>query len=190
VITSVSAAGRPQRVSQEDFLADYARRLQHHLPGRRAVHLHLSRLSAANRREHHLRIAVSAWEGLIKKFDGQLFQLGNNDIVVVTKGAAVAEIDNVVLKLRFLFSEDPLADSSGESGNQTFCTWYELARDYPRFVAMAQDMLARKKPAMPRTSRAAPRLTSRKTCLSTSRRSSRSTRRASPGSSRGSARWT
>lgn len=145
MITSVSAAGRPQRVSQEDFLADYARRLQHHLPGRRAVHLHLSRLSAANRREHHLRIAVSAWEGLIKKFDGQLFQLGNNDIVVVTKGAAVAEIDNVVLKLRFLFSEDPLADSSGESGNQTFCTWYELARDYPRFMAMAQDMLARKK---------------------------------------------
>ena len=143
--TSASAATRQQQVSHEEILADYARRLQHHLPGRRAVHLHLSRLSVVNRREHHLRVAVGAWEGLLKKFDGQLFQLGNNDIVVVTKGASVAEIDQVVLKLRFLFSEDPLAEGSGESADRTFCTWYELTREYQRFVAMAQDMLARKK---------------------------------------------
>ena len=142
--TSASPATRQQQVSHEEILADYARRLQHHLPGRRAVHLHLSRLSVVNRREHHLRIAVSAWEGLLKKFDGQLFQLGNSDLVVVTKGASVAEIDQVVLKLRFLFSEDPLAEGSGESADRTFCSWYELAREYPRFVAMAQDMLTRK----------------------------------------------
>ncbi|WP_119421145.1 hypothetical protein [Desertibaculum subflavum] len=143
-MTSATPAARPQPVSHEELLADYARRLQHHLPGRRAVHLHLSRLSAVNRREHHLRIAATAWELLLKKFDGQLFQLGNNDIVVVTKGASVAEIDQIVLKLRFLFSEDPLAEGSGESADRTFCTWYELAREYPRFVAMAQDMLKRK----------------------------------------------
>jgi hypothetical protein len=143
-MTSAQSATRQKAASHEEILADYARRLQHHLPGRRAVHLHLSRLSVVNRREHHLRIAAGAWELLLKKFDGQLFQLGNNDIVVVTKGASVAEIDQVVLKLRFLFSEDPLAEGSGESADRTFCTWYELTREYPRFVAMAQEMLARK----------------------------------------------
>jgi hypothetical protein len=140
--SGVQRATRP--TGHEEILVDYARRLQHHLPGRRAVHLHLSRLAAAHRREHHVRVALGAWDAVVARFDGQLFHLANNDLVVVTKGATVAEMDQVVLKLRFLFSEDPLAEGSGESADRVFCTWYELTREYPRFVAMAQDMLARK----------------------------------------------
>lgn len=149
-MATAPSAARSQTVNHEELLVDYARRLQHHLPGRRAVHLHLSLLSAAHRREHHLRIAVGAWETLLRKFDGQLFQLGNNDIVVVTKGASVSEIDQVVLKLRFLFSEDPLVEGSAESPERTFCTWYELSREYQRFLEMAHEMLARRQAAIAR----------------------------------------
>ncbi len=138
-------AQKQPTVSHEELLADYARRLQHHLPGRRAVHIHLSRLAAPNRREHHIRIAANSWDPIVKRFEGQLFHLGNNDLIVVCKGASVAELDNIVLKLRFLFSEDPLAEGSAEMEGRTFCTWYDLQKDYSRFLETTQDLLKRRK---------------------------------------------
>jgi len=138
-------APKQPTVSHEELLADYARRLQHHLPGRRAVHIHLSRLAAPNRREHHIRIAANSWDPIVKRFEGQIFHLGNNDLIVVSKGASVAELDNIVLKLRFLFSEDPLAEGSAEMEGRTFCTWYDLQKDYSRFLETTQDLLKRRK---------------------------------------------
>ena len=47
--------------------------------------------------------AANAFEPLLKKYDGQLFQFGNADLVMVTKDADNEEIDKVVAKVRYLF---------------------------------------------------------------------------------------
>tara|TARA_R110002167_G_scaffold82358_14_gene224758 strand:+ start:216 stop:1466 length:1251 start_codon:yes stop_codon:yes gene_type:complete len=125
----------------EELLVDYAERLEKHLQGRRAVHVHLSQLRPHNRREHHLRIAAGNFDALVAKHEGQCFQMRNGDIVVVAKDCSIAQIDDVILKLRYLFSEDPLAqeDETGEKNGQFgFCSWYELEQDYPRFLALAR----------------------------------------------------
>jgi len=113
---------------QEKLLLDYVQRLDRFRDGRRAVHLHLSRLRPYNRRDHHMRIAGTTFDSLIKKFDGGLFRLHNGDLVFIAKGAAIADIDEAVLRLRFLFSEDPLLNNPANDGG--FCTWYELEREY------------------------------------------------------------
>src|SRR3546814_4150090 len=89
----MSAWRKESAVGQEKLLLDYVRRLDRFREGRRAVYLHLSRLRAYNRREHHMRIAGTTFDTLIKKFDGGLFRLQNSDIVFIAKGADVAEID-------------------------------------------------------------------------------------------------
>jgi hypothetical protein len=61
--------------SQEALLRDYTQRLGRHRQGRRAVHIHLSRLRPYNRRGHHLRIAANTFETLVTAYEGQLFQL-------------------------------------------------------------------------------------------------------------------
>ncbi len=128
------------------LLVDYAARLARHTEGRRAAHLHLSRLRPHNRREHHVLIALDCFDPLIKKFAGEIFLL-DDDIVFVCKGATVSEIDDVVLKLRVLFREDPLArDDEGEG--QVFCTWYDLEKEYDQFKAMAQRAQATPAPAL------------------------------------------
>lgn len=126
----------------EDLLLDYAERLERHVAGRRAVHVHLSLLRSHNRRQHHLRIAAGNFDALIARHDGQCFQLQNGDLIVVVKDCSVAQIDEVILKLRYLFSDDPLAqDEEEDDGSQLrFCSWYELAQDYGRFVALARRM--------------------------------------------------
>jgi hypothetical protein len=131
---------REQLPDYEDLLVDYAERLRKHLPGRRAVHIHLSRLKPHNRREHHIRIAASSFNALAQRHEGQIFTLKNCDLVVVLKNARPAELDEVLLRLRYLFSEDPLAhDNEGES-EHPFCTWYDLEREYESFRRLSLEL--------------------------------------------------
>ncbi len=132
-----SAAPLPSP-SQEYALYDYAVRLARHREGRIAVHIHLSRLQSYNRRDHHIRVAINTFETLVKQFEGQLFVLQNNDLVFVCRGAAVEDVDEAVLRLRYLFSEDPLTRFTEDQGDPTFCTWYIMEHDHARFLAMAR----------------------------------------------------
>lgn len=155
----MSLDGEVQReasIKAESELADLVERLDRLREGRRACHVHLSKLRAYNRREHHLRIAANSFEGLLKLHRGNLFRLNNDDLIFVCEGATVSQIDDVILKLRFLFSDDPLANDEdlenegiGEDGEPyQFCTWYDIKRDYPAFRDMAERMLALAKRAV------------------------------------------
>lgn len=133
-----STAGPKQQANQHILLLDVAERLRKHAEGRRAIHLHLSALQAHNRREHHLRIAANSFDALIKRRDGQSFRLPNGDIIVIVANATVAEIDDVVLRLRYLFSDDPLVHSEADGDEARFCSWYDLAHDHDAFLGLAQ----------------------------------------------------
>ena len=108
---------------------------------RQAVHIHLSRLREHNRRSHHLRIAEMTFSSLVQRFEGQIFTLANADLVFLCKSGHRDGIDEVVDKLRHLFSEDPLtrAEDTEETGG--FCDWYDLAKDFDAFQGAAQKLI-------------------------------------------------
>jgi len=137
------AAGETIAAAPEARLLDYAKRLKRFTEGRVAAHVHLSQLRPYNRRRHHLRIAAAAFETLMSGHEGTLFQLSNDDLVVVCKGATLSLMDDYVLRLRYLFSEDPLLldENSGPDGADPFCAWYQLADDYAEFLTMAETQL-------------------------------------------------
>jgi EAL domain-containing protein (putative c-di-GMP-specific phosphodiesterase class I) len=133
----VREANRP---SQEYLLLDYVQRLEKHREGRRGVHVHLSRLKPQNRREHHIRIAINTIEEFVASFEGQIFLLGNNDIIFVTKGATLPQLDEAVMRLKYLFSEDPLTmtDPDDEAGHGRFATLYNVEGQYSRFQELCE----------------------------------------------------
>jgi EAL domain-containing protein (putative c-di-GMP-specific phosphodiesterase class I) len=128
--------------SQEAALLDYVQRLDRHRAGRRAVHVHLSKLRPYNRRDQHLRIARNTFENLVRSYEGQIFALANVDIVFICKGATTAALDAAVLKMRYLFSEDPIAQGDDPATGDKFCTWYDLERDYDDLLAAAEKIVA------------------------------------------------
>lgn len=141
VITTARRGLDERLPSPEALLLDYVTRLDRHREDRRAVHIHLSRLKPHHRREQHRRIAANTFETLVRAHDGQIFALASGDIVFIAKDASIAEIDNAVLKLRYLFAEDPLVHvDAGE--NDPFCSWYELEDDYDALLARAGEILA------------------------------------------------
>jgi hypothetical protein len=118
-------------LSHEEMLHDFVARLDRHRAGRIACEIHLSLLRPYHQRPNHLRMVHKSLEPLIRKFDAGTFELHNNNIVVVAKGATIAEIDSCVLQIRYLFSEDPLfTGAQGAPDEAHFCTWYDLAADY------------------------------------------------------------
>ena len=126
-------------MDREAALLDYVERLRKFAPGRRAVHLRLSKLRPYNRRAHHMRIATTTFDELVRDFDGALFRLFNNDLIVICNGASVADIDHGVLHLRYLFSDDPLLKRD-EEGTARFCTWFDLEDDYDELLDLARRM--------------------------------------------------
>ena len=120
--------------SQAYLLLDYAQRLERHREGRRAVHIHLSRLRPQNRREQHIRVAVNTFEEVVGQFDGQIFVLNTADLMFLFMDAKIADVDDAVMRLRFLFSEDPLTQGDYNEDVTRFCTWYNIKTGYNNFL--------------------------------------------------------
>jgi hypothetical protein len=133
--------GQPRASSQENLMLDYVHRLERHRQDRKAAHIHLSGLMAQNRRDHHMRIASNTFETLVKMMQAQVFHLANSDLMIIYKSQAQDEVEAAVVKLRFLFSDDPLVleEQRGRQGN--FCTWYSLDREYDLLLTLAQKMV-------------------------------------------------
>jgi EAL domain-containing protein (putative c-di-GMP-specific phosphodiesterase class I) len=133
-----------RRAADEAQLADHAQRLTRFPTGWRAVYIHLSNLRAQNRQEHHVRIAAASFEPLIRRFDGRLFRLENNDYVFACKGAEASDIEAIIEKLRFLFSEDPLT-IAGASDGRRFTTWFDISKPNERdtFKQLADQLYTR-----------------------------------------------
>ncbi|HTZ79325.1 MAG TPA: hypothetical protein VMC10_15530 [Stellaceae bacterium] len=141
MLPTTSLRHRPSELGdplQERQLLDLLRRLQKHRHGRRAVHIHLSKLRAYNLRGEQVRIAVHFFESLVLHVGGALFPLANADLVYVWKSAKLEAIDEAVMRLRTLFSEDPLAQGDEDYQRARFCTWYDLETQYQEIFAVAQ----------------------------------------------------
>ncbi len=135
------AKSRMTVMNREAALLDFVERLRKFTKGRRAVHIRLSKLRPYNRRKHHMRIAASTFDPLVRDYDGALFRLFNNDLVLICNGVDVADMDHAVLHLRYLFAEDPFI-KNGEAGNIEFCTWFDLEDDYAGLLDLAQRMVS------------------------------------------------
>ena len=132
--------------SQENMLLDYVHRLENHKEDRRAVHIHLSQLQSHNRREHHIRISANTFEPLIKLLEGQLFVLKNSDLIFIYQGDFHADVETSILKLRFLFSDDPLLnDSDDDPVNNPFRTYYDVEKEYNKILALVRTMASEEK---------------------------------------------
>ena len=135
----VPDAAGPEIVTQESLLLGAAERIGRIRQGRLAVQVFLSRLRPQNRQDGHIRIALRMLEPMVNAYRGQMFLLGNSDIVFMLKDPNPVDVENMILKLRALFSKDPLTYDDAGDGMDKFCTWFDLGgSDYDSFLDMAR----------------------------------------------------
>jgi len=128
-------------LSYEEILLAFITRLDRHRAGRVACELHLNLLRPYHQQPHHLRIVRKTLEPLIRRFDAGIYEMHNKNVIVVTKGATIGDIEQLVLQVRYLFSEDPLFGAPLNSAAQSqFCTWYDLDRDYQVLLSRVRQL--------------------------------------------------
>lgn len=128
----------PEVVTQESLLLATAERIGRIRDGRVAVHLHLSKLRPHNRQDSHLRIALRMLDPLVQFYRAQLFMLTNADIVILCKDIKATELDNLIYRLRGLFSKDPLTYADSGDGRDRFYTYYDIESDYEDFLTLCR----------------------------------------------------
>ncbi|MBF0094832.1 MAG: hypothetical protein HQL33_03850 [Alphaproteobacteria bacterium] len=134
---------QPQSLpSQESLLLDYVKRLEQYTKGRKAVHIRLSRLSGENRQPQRLKIAINTFESMVKLLQGQMFLLGNADIMFIYKGESADDVESAIVKLQFMFSSDSLLLDAEDGQFGEFALSYDLERQYPLLLKDAQALAA------------------------------------------------
>ena len=128
-----------QLQNQENLLLDYMHRLEKHKEGRKVVHLHLSHLRPANRREQHIRTAMGNFEPMVKDLYGQVFSVKNADLFFIYKESAHTKTETTVQQIRYLFSDDPLVENE-ENSDQKFATWYDAAEEFDAILQTVQGL--------------------------------------------------
>ena len=125
---------------QEYNLLEFIERLGKFREGRRAVHIHISRLKIYNKQDYQLRIAANTFESSISMSDGQLFKLANHDLFFIYGNTKADDLDDAIMRLRYLFTDDPLVHTIEEGGTEGFCTWYDVDRQYDQVLALAREL--------------------------------------------------
>ena len=148
-----------ERSQVETQLIAFIESLEARVSGWRAIHVQLSQLEPHNRRHLKLHMAVSAFGGLLERFKGELFQLPHGDIFYCWHGGATAEVQQVVLGLCCLFSDDPLIKAGGDhievgeapdfdgvragaAIQRRFYSWFELECEYDTLCLRVQQSVA------------------------------------------------
>lgn len=121
---------------------EHLRRMSDARAGAYAIHVHLSELKASNRKPHYLRIAARSFENLEHAYEAALFRMTNQDLVLSCRDVPIEEIDEVLFKVRALFSDDPLTAAEEGSLEDRFTIWYDLSieEDYANFKEIVADL--------------------------------------------------
>jgi EAL domain-containing protein (putative c-di-GMP-specific phosphodiesterase class I) len=137
-------AGGDRATSEETLLLDHLRRVRGQPAGYFAVHVRLSELRALNKQPHFINIAARSFDIVIANHEANLFPLSNSDLVLVCRETPAEEVDAIVVKVRGLFSEDPLTSSEHGGGEDRFSVWYDLSRpdDLRSFTSLVNDLAA------------------------------------------------
>ena len=135
-------------ISQLEHLKDFAKQLKRHTKGRRAIHIHMSRLLKHHQESTFRRQAAVFIKPIVDKFSGSRnFSLSNNDLVLITNDVSLDDIEPVLVKIRKHFKKDPLIISldpiQGQSDDFTVC--YDLKKDFDEFFANIERMLKAEK---------------------------------------------
>lgn len=122
--------------------------LRNHGPGRTglrtAVHLHISKLAVKSRQPYHMRIAQHILKDNLELIDSSAFMFHNSDIMLVARHACIDRLEDLVQKIRYFFSGDPLINEEKEGTNKEFATLYDLTRDTKDIATTVERLLTEK----------------------------------------------
>lgn len=110
--------------------------------GWQAVHFHLNDLLEQYKSEYQFKIAVNLIHDLLKGYEGGIYQMVDNSIIVVCAELDRNVLNKLIFQLRYLYMDDPLSYLEDGGENKNFCTMYDLRVQWQEFMDMCGSRMA------------------------------------------------
>ncbi|QQR69393.1 MAG: response regulator [Alphaproteobacteria bacterium] len=116
----------------------------------RALHFHFSALQPENRQIRQLQSAINILQGALGQYQGGAYLCRDSDFIVIYEHKPGASLDTMMLDMRFLFADDPLASAGYVSGQPDgFFTAYDLSIGFEQFFYLCLHKLSLTNHVMP-----------------------------------------
>lgn len=120
-------------VKKNTLIFDYLVRMEKDLDNYRAMYLFIHNLQSQKVRTTQRQSLIETFENVIKKSGGEIFGMPNEDMVVVFNKSAHDEMLACLVKIRFMFHDDPLIQKSFDLDSSGFVKFFELGNGATEF---------------------------------------------------------
>lgn len=120
-------------VKKNTLIFDYLVRMEKDLDNYRAMYLFIHNLQSQKVRTTQRQSLIETFENVIKKSGGEIFGMPNEDMVVVFNKSAHDEMLACLVKIRFMFHDDPLIQKSFDLESSGFVKFFELGNGATEF---------------------------------------------------------
>ena len=123
---------------------DYLSKIEPELNNYSVLYIYLSKLQNQQLKTLQRQNLIETFENVIKKNGGEIFGLPNEDMVVFYHKKANEEIQACLIKIRFIFHDDPLLQNAFDLEQAGFIRFYDLAvavEEFKRNVRALMDSL-------------------------------------------------
>ncbi len=126
---------------RDTLILDYLAKIDTELQNYGVLYVHLSKLQSQKLKTMQRQNLIETFENVIKKNGGEIFGLPNEDMVVFYHVNSEEEIQACLVKIRFMFHDDPLLQNSFDLEQAGFVKFYHLVTQADEFKKTVQSLM-------------------------------------------------
>ena len=128
-------------VKRDTLIFDFMRKIEKDLDHFQALYIYVTKLQNQSMKGMQRQTLIETFENVTKKSGGELFGLPNDDVVIIFNQDVFDEIQACLVKLRFLFHDDPLIRNADDLEAIHFVRFFPLSNGAPEFREVVKSVM-------------------------------------------------
>lgn len=120
-------------IKQDTVILDFVKKIDKDINSYKALYLYTHKLQNQSLKSMQRQALIETFENVVKKTGGEIFGLPNDDVVVIFNKLSDDEILACLVKIRFMFHDDPLIKNADDLEEIGFIKFFDLGIEAENF---------------------------------------------------------
>ncbi len=146
----------PRTIRSDIAVAEYLRKLDSSIGEYDAIYINVSKLENSNIRDSHRQELADTFAAFVSKTMARYFWFANEDVIVIYNRRIKDEILSCLVKIRFMFHDDPFIHNSEDLRAIGFVNFYNMVDDKKEFYHLVNKLSHQQNPLKLQTQKTTP----------------------------------
>ncbi|MBE6458736.1 MAG: hypothetical protein IJW72_05910 [Alphaproteobacteria bacterium] len=146
----------PRTIRSDIAVAEYLRKLDSSIGEYDAIYINVSKLENSNIRDSHRQELADTFAAFVSKTMARYFWFANEDVIVIYNRRIKDEILSCLVKIRFMFHDDPFIHNSEDLRAIGFVNFYNMVDDKKEFYHLVNKLSHQQNPLKLQTKKTTP----------------------------------